>query len=130
MKYNISKSIITLGLSAMLFTGCKKDFSNPNAATDEQVFSSPRGLTGVAISLQRVYAVGRTSTVYNMVTANGFVTNELFLVNPGNLPEAQLSLGGGSVDATNTILANIWANASKIIRYSGNNAFAVFTMNQ
>ena len=123
MKYNISKSIITLGLSAMLFTGCKKDFTNPNAATDEQVFSSARGLTGVAISLQRVYAVGRTSTVYNMVTANGFVTNELFLVNPGNLPEAQLNLGAGSVDPTNTILANIWANASKII-YDGDKVIA------
>jgi starch-binding outer membrane protein, SusD/RagB family len=108
---------------SVLTPSCKKDFTNPNAATDEQVFSSPRGLTGVAISLQRIYALGRTSTVYNMVTANGFVTNELFLVNPGNLPEAQLDLGGGNVDPTNTILGWIWSNASKIL-YDGDKVIA------
>jgi hypothetical protein len=123
MKLYIKKSAIILGFAGMLFAGCKKDYSNPNAATDEQVFSSPRGLTGVVTSLQRVYALGRTSTVFNMVTANGFVTNELFLVNPGNLPEAQLNLGGGNVDPTNTILANIWANASKIV-YDGDKVIA------
>ena len=36
-------------------------------------------------------------------------------MNTGNLPEAQLNTGGTSVDGTNTIIANIWANASKII---------------
>jgi hypothetical protein len=115
MKHTIQKTFVILALMASSFTGCKKDFTNPNAATDEQVFSSPRGLTGVAISLQRLYASGRAGSLFNIVTANGFVTNELFLVNSGNLPEAQLNTGGGSVDATNTILANIWANASKIV---------------
>ncbi len=116
MKLTIKYSAITLGLAAVMLTsGCKKDYNNPNAATDVQVFSSTRGLTGVAIGLQRQYALGRAGSLYNIVTANGFVTNELFLVNPGNLPEAQLSAGGGSVDATNTVLANIWANASKIL---------------
>lgn len=123
MRAYINKTIV-LGLAiTLLGTGCKKDFTNPNAATDEQVFSSPRGLTGVAISLQRTYALGRTSTIYNMVAANGFTTNELFLVNPGNLPEAQLDLGGGSVDPTNTILGWVWANASKIL-YDGDKVIA------
>jgi starch-binding outer membrane protein, SusD/RagB family len=123
MKRKIQK-ILILGLTASLLSpGCKKDYKNPNAATDVEVFSSARGLTGVAISLQRVYALGRTSTVYNMVTANGFVTNELFLVNPGNLPEAQLDLGGGSVDPTNTVIGWIWSNASKIL-YDGDKVIA------
>src|SRR3954470_5762717 len=123
MKHTIQKTFILLALSTVVSVGCKKDFTNPNAATDEQVFSSPRGLTGVAISLQRLYSSGRAGSLFNIVTANGFVANELFLVNSGNLPEAQLNSGGGSVDATNTILANIWANASKII-YDGEKVIA------
>lgn len=99
----------------LLLVGCKKNYDNPNAATEDQVFSSSRGLTGVAVSLQRLYSLGRAGSLYNIVTANGFVTNELRLMNAGNLPEFQLSTGGSSVDGTNTILANIWANASKII---------------
>ncbi|TDH27958.1 RagB/SusD family nutrient uptake outer membrane protein [Segetibacter sp. 3557_3] len=96
-------------------TGCSKDYKNPNAAPEEEVFTSARGMTSVAIGLQRTYSFSRTSTVYNMVTANGFVTNELIILNTGNLPEAQLNTGGVTVDGTNTILANIWANANKII---------------
>ncbi len=119
MKLIIKHTALIIALGATLvMPGCKKDFNNPNAATDEQVFSTTRGLTGVALGLQRLYSLGRAGSLFNVVTADGFVTNELFLVNPGNLPEAQLYAGGGSVDPTNTILANIWANASKII-YDG-----------
>lgn len=93
----------------------QKNYENPNAAPEDEVFTSARGMTAAAIGLHRTYAFSRTGTIYNMVTANGFVTNELRLLNAGNIPELQLSTGGGSVDATNTVLANIWANASKII---------------
>ncbi len=55
-----------------------------------------------------------------MVAANGFTTGELILLNAGNTAEYQLSVGGGSVDGTNSILANIWANANKI-EYDANN---------
>ena len=96
-------------------SACKKDYSNPNAAPDEQVFSSARGLTAVAIGLQRTYSFSRAGSIYNIVTANGFVTNELIILNTGNTAEAQLNTGGSTVDGTNTIIANIWANASKII---------------
>jgi len=116
MKIIIKNSAILLSLTAMLLVGaCKKDFNNPNAATADQVFSNTRGFTGTAVGLQRLYSLGRAGSLFNIINANGFVTNELFLVNAGNLPEAQLNLGGGSVDPTNTILANIWANASKVI---------------
>lgn len=96
-------------------SSCKKDFTNPNAAPEDDVFTSSRGLTSAAIGLQRTYASSRAGSVFNIVTANGFVTNELILLNAGNIPELQLSTGGSTVDGTNAILANIWANASKII---------------
>jgi len=94
---------------------CKKDFTNPNAPTLEETFSSDRAATAVAAGLQRQYSTTAVSPLYNMVNANGFVTNELILRNAGNIPELQLSTGGSAVDATNTVLANIWTRSSKII---------------
>jgi len=67
------------------------------------------------LGLQRLYSFSRAGTLYSIVTANGFVTNELTIRNTGNAPEAQLSVGGTTVDGSNSILANIWANASKIM---------------
>lgn len=94
---------------------CKKDFTNPNAPTLEETFSSDRAATAVAAGLQRQYSTTAVSPLYNMVDANGFVTNELILRNAGNIPELQLSTGGSAVDATNTVLANIWTRSNKII---------------
>ena len=117
MKILINKTFILLGIIALpVFIGsCKKNYDNPNSAPADDVFTSARGLTAAAIGLQRTYSFSRAGSVYNIVTANGFVTNELTILNTGNLPEAQLNTGGTSVDGTNTIIANIWANASKII---------------
>lgn len=95
--------------------GCKKDYVNPNAASDEQVFSSPKGLTGVATGLQRVYSATRGSSLYNLISADAFLTNQVSILNQGNTAEYQLFLGGGSVDGTNTILGGLWFFSNKII---------------
>ena len=122
----MKKRIIKLsiyGLSAILLlfqTSCKKNYINPNAATDQQVFSSAQGLTGVAIGLQRVYTAGRASSLYNRVSINGLITNELTVLNQGNTGEYQLQLGGGSVDGTNSLLGGLWTTSNKII-YDANN---------
>lgn len=112
----ISIKIFFLGITGILFLeSCKKDYVNPGAATDEQVFSSPQGLTGVAIGLQRVYTAGRASSLYNRVALDGLLTNQLIVLNQGNTSEYQLQLGGGSVDGTNTILGGLWTSSNKII---------------
>ena len=117
MKKNIIPTILQISISVMVFAlvSCKKDYSNPNAAPEEQVFSSARGITGVATGLQRTYSLTRAGIVYNNTTATGFITNELFLINSGNLSEDQLNRGGVNVDGTNTIVAGIWTTANKII---------------
>jgi hypothetical protein len=110
--------IVSYGVlaSMLLFQqSCKKDYVNPNAATDQQVFSSPQGLTGVAIGLQRVYTAGRASSLYNRVTINGLLTNEMTVLNQGNTGEFQLQVGGGSVDGTNTLMSGLWTTSNKII---------------
>lgn len=125
MKKQIIK-ISLYGISAMILlfqSSCKKNYINPNAATDQQVFSSALGLTGVATGLQRVYTAGRASSLYNRVTINGLLTNELLVLNQGNTGEYQLQLGGGSVDGTNTLLGGMWTSSNKII-YDANNVIA------
>lgn len=95
--------------------GCKKNYVNPGAPTEDQVFSSPKGLTGVATGLQRVYSASRASSLYNLITADAFITNQVSILNQGNTAEYQLFLGSGSVDGTNTILAGLWTSSNKII---------------
>jgi hypothetical protein len=117
MKNNIIK-LVTISAfisTAIVQSGCKKDFANPNAATDEQVFSSPVGLTGVVVGLQRVYTLGRGGNLYNSFTVNGLTTNELIVVNTGNTSEVQLATGGTAVDGNHATLTTFWTNLNKVI---------------
>src|SRR4051812_39035339 len=112
---------ILFGISFLAFlASCKKDFSNPNAATQEETFASDRAATAVAVGLQRVYSTTAASSLYALIDANGFVTNELLLRNAGNTGELQLSTGGSAVDGTNSVLINVWTKSNKII-FDANN---------
>lgn len=117
MKNIIFKSgILTTAFAGLLMqSSCTKDYTDPNRATSEQVFSSPKGLTGVVTGLQRVYTLGRGSTLYNLVTINGLTTNELIVVNTGNTAEVQLATGGTAVDGNHTMLTTFWTTCNKVI---------------
>ncbi len=119
---NIFQSILYTGLAAVLMTagGCKKDYTNPSAATSAQVLSAAKGLAGVAVGLQRTYA---NNVAYGMADANGLITGETILLNAGNTSEFQFSSGGTAVDGTNALLGNVWGTASKVI-YDANNVIA------
>jgi starch-binding outer membrane protein, SusD/RagB family len=108
-------TIAAIFTGAILPTGCTKDYTDPNRATDEQVFSSVKGLTGVATGLQRVYTLGRGSNLYNLVSINGLTTGEMFVVNPGNTGEVQIATGGTAVDGNNSMLTTYWTNLNKVI---------------
>jgi starch-binding outer membrane protein, SusD/RagB family len=115
MQNTIINKWFLIALVLPIFTSCKKDYTDPNRATDEQVFSSPKGLTGVATGLQRVYTLSRAGNLYNLITTNGLTTNELFVVNPGNTAEVQLATGGNSVDGNNSMLTTFWATLNKVV---------------
>lgn len=117
MKQQIIKTIFygLLTFAILSESGCKKNFINPSAVPADQAFSSAQAMTGVVIGLQRLYTAGRGSSLYNRVTMNGLLTNELIVLNQGNTSEYQLQLGGGSVDGTNTILGGLWTTSNKII---------------
>ena len=116
LKYTTSKYITCIALSwAVCLSSCTKEYQDPSRAKTDVALTTQQGLTAVAIGLQRVYTLSRTSVMFNAVAANGFVTNEFSLLNSGNIPELQLSTGGAAVDGTNTILFNLWTSANKII---------------
>jgi len=96
-------------------SSCTKEYQDPARAKTDVALTTQQGLTAVAIGLQRVYTLSRTGVMFNSIAANGFVTNELSLLNAGNIPELQLSTGGSAVDGTNTILFNLWTSANKIV---------------
>lgn len=112
INFNISKFALPV---LLLFTACKKDYENPNQPSRDQVYASERAATAVAFGLQQVYSATAASSLYALVDANGFVTNELILRNAGNTGELQLFTGGTAIDATNTVLLNVWTKSNKII---------------
>ena len=76
MKNIIKQSTYILLATSMLATSCKKDYSNPNAATSDLVFSSAKGMMGTAIGIQRTYSL---NVLYGIADATGLITNETFL---------------------------------------------------
>ena len=102
---------IVLFFAGMGLISCDSDFTNPGASTEGDVITSPSGLELLTRGLHRRWSVGRQSPVYTTVTASGFTTGELRLINPGNIDENDLSLGGNSLDGSNGIVSNIWEQA-------------------
>jgi len=96
-------------------SSCKKDYTDPSGPSSSQALNSPNALTDVAVGLQNWYTAGRGGLVYNTITADGILTNQLYVVNAGNTDEAQLNNGGGAVQSTNGILTGMWSVANKIV---------------
>ena len=116
---NIKKNSIYIACGllgfASLATSCKKDFEDPSRAKVDAALGSSQALSAVAAGIQRTYTLSRTGVLFNAVATSGFSSNELMLLNSGNIPELQLSTGGTAVDGTNTILFNMWASSFKVI---------------
>jgi hypothetical protein len=102
-------------LLLVVFGSCKKNYIDPSGPSSTQALSSPNALTDVAVGLQNWYSNGRGSIVYNTITADGLITNQLYCVNAGNTDEAQLGNGGAAVLNTNGMVTGLWSVSNKII---------------
>src|SRR5678815_4397036 len=105
----------TMLVVILVGTSCKKDYTSPSSVPAGAAFSSPQAMAEVVVGLQRLYTAGRGSSLYNRVSIDGLLTNQLVVLNQGNTSEYQLQLGGGSVDGTNTMGAGLWTTSNKII---------------
>jgi starch-binding outer membrane protein, SusD/RagB family len=108
------KNIIIAALIPVLIGAgaCQKEYLNPNAATSEDALSSVDGLLGMVVGIKRTYSVGALSALYNMVSANGLSTRELYVINTGNGELAALEAGGGTVGNSNAFVNNIWTSSN------------------
>jgi len=113
-----------IGIALLVFAAsCKKNYTDPSGPSSSQALSTPNALTDVAVGLQNWYTAGRGGLVYNTITADGLLTNQLFCVNAGNTDEAQLGNGGAAVLNTNGMVTGIWSVSNKII-YDANRVLA------
>jgi starch-binding outer membrane protein, SusD/RagB family len=120
MKRIQSFTLFFLLAATLITASCSKEYVNPNAASDVLVLGSPKGLMGVAVGVQRTYAL---SIHPSMMSAVGLTTGETFVLNIGNISEANLFNGGASVDGNNGLLGSIWISNCKAI-YDANTVIA------
>lgn len=108
--------------------GCKKDYKNPNAPTQDEVFNSADGMTRVVVGIKQRFASNAlgVATIYGAISASGLSTKEVAVLNAGNADLAQLENGGGNVAPNNGLITALWtttniisSEAQKLIDNSG-----------
>jgi len=104
-----------VAVAALLTTACSLDVTNPNAATRDQVITSPAGLKAVAMGLQGKFG----NSIEHAVWVPGIVSGEL-----GNTDASQSTSREfqkyptvvTAIDKTNPDLLNFWARQYQVIR--------------
>ena len=114
----MKKLLITTLLGGLLLTqnACNQEYLNPSSASQQQVVSSSDGLLNLCNGLQfRFTTGGALSVLYNKTAGGGLTTGELNVLNVGNIDEANLQTGGGTVGNGNAIVRNLWTQ-SQLVR--------------
>ena len=111
----MKKHHIAILLAGMLLTqtACSnKEYLNPSTVSQSQAVSSPDGLMTLCNGLQSRYTTGGAlSVLYASTAGAGLTTREQFVLNVGNIDEANLALGAGNVTNTNSIVRNLWTQS-------------------
>jgi hypothetical protein len=105
----MKKIFISIIAAGLLFTSCNEEFLDPTKPSQEGILTSRDGLIGAANGLQQLWSTSRLSPMYSIITANGFTTNELRLINAGNADEGELSIGGVFLTSKNGLTNNLWS---------------------
>ncbi len=120
---------LILGFIVFVDPGCKKEFTNPNAPNQDEVFNSPDAMTRVVVGLKQRYAVNGigVASLYSAISASGLSTKEVTVLNAGNADLAQLENGGTNVGPNNGVVSSLWittnivnSEAQKLIDNSEN----------
>lgn len=121
------KLTLALCVAALLSACDLVDYTNPNAATEEQVLTSTDGLLGLAAGTRKEFSVGATSCLYNATVADALTTRGLYVINTGNGELAAIEAGRATLGGANAITSNLWTscnivrrNADLLIQNAGN----------
>ncbi len=112
---SISKIFIAVVLLAS-FISCDKEFIDPINISDPEVEGSVENLIRLINGIQQRYSTDRAGAIYTTVTASGLTADELRLINPGNLAEAELTNGGNQISINNGIIRNLWGELMLVRR--------------
>ena len=110
------KKLIYIGLLATLVTAvsCKKEYPNPNAPTEDEVYNSADGMTRAIVGIKNRYAVNTygPASIYQAISASGLSTKEVAVLNAGNADLAQLEIGGSNVAPNNGVITSLWTTTN------------------
>jgi hypothetical protein len=108
--------LIITSLTLLVQTGCKKEYINPNAPTDQSVLSTVEGLTRLIVGIKNRYATNvlAPSVVYQGISASGLTTKEVTVLNAGNADLAQVENGGSNLAPNNGVIGSLWTTANII----------------
>ncbi|MGP1993487.1 RagB/SusD family nutrient uptake outer membrane protein [Zobellia laminariae] len=107
------KNILKLMAIALMIvaSSCDTEYLDPNSTLEPDVTNNIDNLVMLINGVQQRWSTDRAGIIYNYTHIAGLNTNELRLLNPGNLGENEILLGGDDVNGGNEVLINMWTNA-------------------
>ncbi|WP_276500607.1 RagB/SusD family nutrient uptake outer membrane protein [Terrimonas pollutisoli] len=109
------KKIISLFLLyVLILSSCKKEYNNPNAPTETDVFNSPEAMIKVIVGIKNRFAANNlgAASIYQAISASGLTTKELVVQNAGNADLAQLDNGGNNLGPSNGVISSLWTTTN------------------
>jgi starch-binding outer membrane protein, SusD/RagB family len=109
-----NKYILLLLVFIISAVACKKEYKNPNAPTEEDVFNSPDAMIKAVVGLKNRYAVNNLggASIYQAISASGLSTKEAVVLNAGNADLAQLENGGNNLSPNNGVMSSLWTTSN------------------
>ncbi|CAM4233417.1 RagB/SusD family nutrient uptake outer membrane protein [Zobellia roscoffensis] len=107
------KNIIKLMAIALVIvaSSCDTEYLDPNSTLEPDVVNNTDNLVMLINGIQQRWSSDRAGIIYTYTHISGLNTDELRLLNPGNLGENEILLGGDDVNGGNEVLINMWTNA-------------------
>lgn len=108
------KKLLYIFLLTAMAAGCKKEYSNPNAPTEDEVFNSADGMTRAIVGIKNRFASNTfgVASIYQAISASGLSAKEVTVLNAGNADLAQLEIGGSNVAPNNGVITSLWTTTN------------------
>ena len=117
-------------------SSCDSEYLDPNSTLEPDVVNSTENLVKLINGVQQRWSTDRAGLIYTSIVISGLNTGELRLLNPGNLGENEILLGGDDVNGGNELLNNMWTNsmltrkeATTVIEVAGSSTEDLTTAN-
>ncbi|PKG44035.1 RagB/SusD family nutrient uptake outer membrane protein [Psychroflexus sp. MES1-P1E] len=107
---NITK-LFAFILTTVVMSSCDTEYLDPNSTLEPDVVNSTENLVKLINGAQQRWSSDRDGLIYTTIVISGLNTGELRLLNPGNLGENEILLGGDDVNGGNELLNNMWTNS-------------------